>query len=183
MFEWLYKLLEPAVLIQIVIAVGLGIYAWDTRKIRKTSQQQNEIMQRPCLVPLVTLREDSSVNQDVLKGRPYPEQKVLDPGVTDSVKLRNIGNGPALKIRYEAQIQKKGVRCGGGILPYISKDEPESINLSPYISNQWGTVKLKLSYESLSGQSYESEMSIKESDAVVTDFKFRPCPTGGTCNP
>ena len=45
MCEWLCSWLEPAVLIQIVIAVGLGVYAWDTRKLRKSSQRQNEISQ------------------------------------------------------------------------------------------------------------------------------------------
>jgi len=175
--------------VQILIFVGLIWYAWDTRKIRKASQrqieisqEQNEVMQKPCLVPLVKERGDSSVERDVLKDRPYPEQRVLDPNVAGSIagsiQLRNIGNGPAFNIRYEAQLQELGVGCGKGALPYIPKERDESIHLSASISNQGqGAVRLKLSYESLSGRRYESEMCIKGWDAVVADYQFRSCPS------
>ena len=172
MCEWLYKLIEPAVLIQIVIAVGLGVYAWDTRKLRKSAQEQNEIMQKPCLVPVTKRRGQASIEQDILKDRQYPNERVLDPDVPGDVQLRNIGNGPAFNVRYEAQLQKQN-GCLTGALPYIPKEGTESIFLGASISNARGNVKLKLSYESLSGRSYESEMSIKEWDAVVSDWIFR----------
>ena len=46
----------------------------------------------------------------------------------DSVQLRNIGNGPAFNIRYEAQFEE---REGGpkGALPYLAKGETESTYL------------------------------------------------------
>ncbi len=158
--------------VQILIFLGLIWYACETLKIRITSQQQNEIMQKPCLVPLLKERAASSVEQDALKGRPYPQQRVLDSSVAGAVKLRNIGNGPALNIRYEAQLQKQNA-CLKGALTYIPKDGEESTDLSASISNAWGAVRLKLSYESLSGRSYKSEMSITGWDGVVTDYKFR----------
>ncbi|MDE2758649.1 MAG: hypothetical protein OXI92_19120 [Acidobacteriota bacterium] len=163
--------------VQILIFFGLIWYAYETLKIRKISQEQNEIMQEPRLVPLVKERADSSLERDVLKDRLYPEQRVLDPSVTGSVRLCNIGNGPAFNVRYEAQFQNRE-GWPKGALPYIAKGETESTYLSASISNEgWGAVRLKLSYESLSGRSYESEMSIKGSDAVVTDYQFRSCPS------
>ena len=177
MWPWI----EPAnFVVQLVIAAGLIWYTCETWKIRKasqeqiaTSQEQNEIMQKPCLVPLVKERGGLSIERDVLKDHPYPEQRVLNPSVAGSVRLRNIGNGPAFNIRYEAQLQEQE-GCRKGALPYIAKGETESTYLSASISNEGrGAVRLKLSYESLSGRSYESEMSIKEWDAVVTCYQFR----------
>ena len=176
--------------VQILIFLGLIWYAFETRKIRKAShkqidtshkqidisQEQNETMQKPCLVPSVKQRANSSVNQDVLKDRRYPDERVINPDVAGNVRLCNIGNGPAFNVHYEAQIQKRDV-CLTGALPYIPKGGTESIGLSASISNGLGNVRLKLSYESLSGQSYESEMSVKEWDAVVSDWQFRSCPS------
>ena len=127
-------------------------------------------MQKPCLVPSVKQRTISSVNQDILKDRRYPEERILDD-VAGNVCLCNIGNGPAFNVRYEAQNQKQNV-CSGA-LPYIPKGGTESISRRASISNGSEKVRLKLSYESLSGRSYESEMSIKEWDAVVSDGQFR----------
>ena len=58
MCEWLLKLIEPEVFIQCLILLGLIWYACETLKLRKASQEQNEIMQKPCLVPLI--RENES---------------------------------------------------------------------------------------------------------------------------
>ena len=129
-------------------------------------------MQKPCLVPVAKRRGQSSVEREALKGHARSEEGVLDADVAGDVQLRNIGNGPAFNIRYEAQFQERE-GCPKGALPYIPKGGTESISLSASISNGWGNVRLKLSYESLSGRRYESEISITEWDGVVSDWQFR----------
>ena len=183
MCEWLCSWLEPAVLIQIVIAVGLGVYAWDTRKLRKSSQRQNEIsqelneaMQKPCLVPLVQKNEsrvDATLwlNERILRGT---------SGNTGDVVFHNIGNGPAFNIRYGVQEQ-----TGDGFLPYILPQEKEPAtlplnHLRSLLSNQdEEELSLLLSYESLSGRRHQSTLLIREgldSMLVVTDCQFRSYP-------
>lgn len=182
MCEWLCKWLEPAVLIQIFIAVGLGVYAWDTRKLRKSSQTQNEIsqeqnerMQRPCLVPSV--RENMGVDATL-----WSHERVLlgTAGDTGRVIFHNIGNGPAFNVRYGSQGQNSE-----GFLPYILQQgkEPSTIplnHLRSLLSDQEEEeIGLLLSYESQSGQRHESKLLIREgldSKLVVTDCQFRSYP-------
>ena len=173
MCEWLYKLLEPAVLIQIVIAVGLGVYAWDTRKLRKSAQEQNEIMQKPCLVPLVQKNESRAnatlwLNERILRGT---------SGNTGDVVFHNIGNGPAFNIWYGVQEQ-----TGEGFLPYIlpQEEEPTTLplnHLRSLLSNQdEEEMIVSLSYESLSGRHYKSTIRIREdtnSRLAVSNCQFQ----------
>ena len=58
--------------VQILIFIGLIWYAWETRDLRKASQEQNKIsqeqneaMQKPCLVPLVQKRDDRDLDTAV----------------------------------------------------------------------------------------------------------------------
>ena len=177
MYGWLEQV---AVLIQLGIFLGLLYYAIETYKIRKVSQQQNETMQRPCLVPSVRVRDDFDTAVENLSGNPYPGYRlVYDESDTSHVVLHNIGSGPAFNIRHEVQ-SPKGVKKDNlsGYLPYIRREGGESILLvaSNLTSENRDTdVVFKLSYESLGGHRYESEMCIetRKNEPVVTDYKFR----------
>ena len=181
MCESLWGWLEPANIIQCLIFLGLAVYAWDTRKIRKTSQEQNEIMQKPCLVPYVLNRVDIDVVADAVECGPYPEERVLG-GFTSAgrVALHNIGNGPAFNIQYEVLIKEKPKKYVNGYLPYIPQGEEDPTPLLQLASNldpgdQDTEVVFKLSYESLSGRHYDSKLHIRRgtrSELVVADCRF-----------
>ena len=166
--------------VQILILGGLIYYAIETHMIRKVSQQQNETMQRPCLVPSVQVRDDCDTAVENLRGNPYPGYRVVyDESDTGHVVLHNIGSGPAFNIRHEVQ-SPKGTKKNNlsGYLPYICRQGKESILLvaSNLISEYPDKdVVLKLSYKSLGGHRYESEMCIKnrENKPVVTCYEFR----------
>ena len=162
------------VLVQIFIAILLFCYTRETYKLRKTAEEQIETMLRPCVVPLVKERSDSSVRMDIDKGCQSPELRVLDPGRGESIRLHNIGNGPAVNIEIEASFVDLDIKDLKESLPYIAKDGKEATYLGASISNSGrGAVRIKLSYQSLSGQSYKSTMRIKDWDAVVTDLEFQ----------
>ena len=180
MYEWLHKLLEPAVFIQCLIFVGLVVYACETWKIRRTSQEQNETMQKPCLVPSVQERDDFDTAVENLSGNPHPGYRIVyDESDTGHVMLHNIGSGPAFNVKHEVQ-SPRGVKKDhlSGYLPYIRREGKESIllvasNLVP--ENPDNDVVFKLSYKSLGGRRYESEICIKnrQNKPIVTCYQFR----------
>ena len=181
MCEWLLKLIEPEVFIQCLIFLGLIWYAWETLKLRQASQEQNEILQKPCLVLLVRRREDIEIGTDIIAGIPYPEERILDGewSGTGHVALHNIGNGPAFNIRHETHKQEAPCGSSGrGYLPYILQGRKEPIlqvpsNLIP--DDEDKEVEFKVSYESRSGDRYLSTMYIgrgRISEPVVTKCQF-----------
>ena len=110
--------------VQILILAGLIWYACETRKIRKTSQEQvetsqrqieisqeqNETMQKPCLVPSVQERDDFDTAVENLSGNSHPGYRVVyDESDTGHVVLHNIGSGPAFNIQHEVQ-SPRGVK-------------------------------------------------------------------------
>ena len=166
MWPWI----EPAnFVVQLVIAAGLIWYTCETWKIRKasqeqiaTSQEQNEIMQKPCLVPSVRVRDDCDTAAENLSGNLYPGYRVVEnEPCTGHVALRNIGSGAAFKHPATRQVQSpKGIKKDhlSGYLPYIRRQGKESILLvaSNLISEYPDKdVVLKLSYENLGGHRYD----------------------------
>ena len=171
MCEWLCGWLEPANLIQFAIAVGLGFYAWDTRKIRKLSQEQIEVMQKPCLVPNVRARTHRVVGE--------VSDDITYHGVMTSgnVTLHNIGNGTAFNIRLEIQKQEEPKESSKGYMPFLpagSEAMTSIVTNELYTSKQHEKVKLKLSYVSQSGKSYESAIQVQPGNTllIVTDISF-----------
>ena len=177
--------------VQILILFGLIWYAWETLKIRKISQEQNETMQRPCLVLSVRKRRDMDTATDALGGNPYPEQKVPDgqQSGTGHVELHNIGTGAAFNIKYEVLIQGKRKNFHSGSLPYISSGKKAPVLLieqSFSTSDQHEEVKLGLLYNSLSGRRHESVLRFRQgtgSEPVVSHCQFRSFPPQGGAAP
>lgn len=167
--------------VQILIFLGLVYYARETLKIRKVSQEQNEITQRPCLVPLSEQRDFTSA---VLSGSSYDTGERVLAGVGpnsgsdgNNVGLRNIGNGHAFNVRYEVQHQgMTKVSREDSYLPYVLRQEPERIYLSLNSLREYEDSELTLSYESLGRRRYESKIRIErdyEQQLVLTDFQFK----------
>ena len=177
--------------VQILILFGLIWYAWETLKIRKTSQkqiaisqEQNETMEKPCLVLSVRKRRDLDTATDVLGGNPRPGLSVPDAqqSGTGHITLHNIGAGPAFNIQYEVRIQGEPKKFTKACLPYISKGEQRPIFLT---ENDFSTldqhedVEFMVSCKSLSGWRYESVIHLQQtpgSESVVTEFQFRTYP-------
>ena len=176
----MWELMNVENVIQCFILLALVWYAWDTRKIRKISQEQNETMQKPCLVPLVQVRADLDTAVENLSGNPYPGYRVVeDEPRTSHVELHNIGSGPAFNIRHEVQ-SPKGIKKDhlSGYLPYVRREGKETVLLvaDNLISEDPDKdVVLTLSYESLGGRRYESEICIqgRHNEPVVTCYQFR----------
>ena len=182
MWEWV----EPAgLLVQVAIAIGLVIYTLETWRLRRAAQEQNETMQKPCLVLLVRRREDIDIGADGVQSIPYPEERILDGewSGTGHVALHNIGNGPAFNIRYK--IQKQEPPFGSteqGYLPYILRGNKEPVlqvpdNLGPGDGDK--EVGFTMSYESHNGRRYESEIYTRRGrrrELIVTRCEF---PTAG----
>ena len=189
MYDWICNLLEPDVLVQWLIFLGLIWYAWETWKLRKVSQDQNEIMQKPCIVPVVRdrstddARDILSVAYDVQAGI-TPEHNAIDFSGTHRAGLQNIGDGAAFNVRYETQKSKWGRDIGCGRFLYIPRGERVTTHLiseqfAP--SDQHEPVKLKVSYESPSGQRYEITMRTQqvkyqdaETETLVTELRETP---------
>ena len=166
--------------VQILILAGLICYACETWKIRKTSQEQNEIMQKPCLVPLV--RKDRSTEMIL-----YSDTEMVLDDTAGGITLHNIGNGPAFNIEFEAPGENPK-----NFLPYIPNQSKERTTLSleqlrsllsPYQDED--EVKLSLLYDSLSRRRYESKFLIRRvvpsNLLVVRNCQFREItspPTG-----
>lgn len=182
MSQWLLEVIEPAVLVQWLILLGLILYALETWRLRKSAQEQNEIMQKPCLVLLVRGREDIDINTDAVAGIPHPGERILDDqwSGTFHVALHNIGDGPAFNIEYEIQKEEQMTgSTGQGYLPYIRQGGKESVNQVTATldsGDQEKEVGFKLSYESRIGRRYESEIRIQpglRGELVVTRCNFQ----------
>ncbi len=169
--------------VQIIIAVLLCKYARDTLKLRQASQEQNEILQMPCLVLLVQRREDIDIVADGVEGVPYPEEWILEDkwSGTGHISVQNVGYGPAFNVCYE--IQKQDPSTGTterGYLPYILRGEKEPVcqvasNLDPGDEDENAVVRFKLSYESHSGCRHASEINIRRGtrqELVVSKCQF-----------
>ena len=166
-------------LIQLFILVVLIYYTRETWVIRRISQEQNEIMQKPCLVPSCGPRDyDMAV---LSKGDFNSGERIL-AGIGSNqhyVGLRNIGNGNAFNVRYKFQQQEAPAVCREGYdLPYVLRQKEEPICLplnclSPSGEHEYS--ELTLSYESLGKRRYESKIRIHADDGelVMTDFQFK----------
>lgn len=174
MCDWLCRWLEPAILIQCLIFIGLIWYACETWKLRKTSQEQNETMQKPCLV--LSVEERDYFNAKLSQGGNNAGDKKLSKGKPNQYLLRNIGNGPALNVRYEVQyLGESKAQPAHSYLPYVSQLKQEGIYLSSSEFNETSDSEITLSYGSLGKRCYESKIRIHRENGslVAVDFRFR----------
>ena len=159
-------------IVQILILAGLIWYALETWRIRKASLDQNEIMQKPCLVPVCERRDRTSW----VLAEGAPSERILASGGSNNkgVELCNIGNGPAFNVRYK--VQHQGETKEDSYLPYVLLQESEHTYLSLNSLREYEDSELTLSYESLGKRRYESKIRIKrdyEHQLVPNYFQFK----------
>jgi hypothetical protein len=155
--------------VQCLIFVGLVWYTFETRRIRKTSQDQIEATQKPCLAFSTTARDFNDAVLD--RGDVVGAMTVLCP--EGLAQLENVGCGSAVNVQYEliptdpastvARLKGYviGMRPGEKFQPPI----PQGI----LANNEWQCV---LTYESLSGRRYETKVIVN--NLVLTSFRFGP---------
>lgn len=187
MCEWLLKLIEPEVFIQFLIFLGLIWYACETLKLRKASQDQNELKQKPCLLPVGKQRDDDDIKSTLFQARDKsvgikPEQIEIAYSANGHASLQNVGYGTAFDVEWEIQKREPAKQFKTGRCLFIPKGQRVTTNLVKdefYTSNQTEDVKLKLSYKSLSGRRYENLMPIRQdnkSETIVVECQFREIP-------
>lgn len=157
-------------LVQCAVLVALVWYAVETWRIRRASQEQAEAVHKPCLT-LVTAARD--YDEAVLEMDGAVGGMIVAPR-EGNVALQNMGNGPAVNVRYE----------------FIPLNPPQGANVarpSGYLQNipAGGTFVMQVArgvlrnleyeflttYESLSGHRYESRIILN--NLVLTTFDFR----------
>lgn len=172
MCEWLLKWTEPAVLIQCLILLGLIWYACETWKLRRASQEQIEVMEKPCVVPSVVVRPEWG-GGEVSHETTFHGVMVFGRGVS----ILNIGKATAFDIEYEIQKHEEPKVSRKGYLPILPDGQDAIIGipieeLNP--SKQHKQTSLKLSYVSQSGKRYTSLTKFRSGNQliVVTDISF-----------
>jgi hypothetical protein len=94
MRDWLDYL---SFVVQVLLLAGLVWYTIETRRIRKTSQEQVEATLRPCVSLSTTARDF----QEAVLGMDEADSAVVLRCPQGMVQIENIGVGPAFNIRYE----------------------------------------------------------------------------------
>ena len=149
--------------IQAGALIALIVYACDTRAIKKASLEQAEAAQKPCLVLVTESRDydETAVQADGAMGGAVIARR-------NRVALENVGNGPALNVRYDFRPRDpSNISRPRGYLPEIiaGRSLELAVPRSIFDTDDYEAV---LQYESMSRQKYES--SIVVTRGVVTEF-------------
>ncbi len=176
MYEWSLKWIEPAVLIQCLILLGLIWYACETWKLRRASQEQIEVMEKPCVVPSFLVRPEW-VGGEVSHETTYQGVMIFGP----TVQILNIGKATAFDIEFEIQKHEETKVSRKGYLPFLPHGKDAFIRIKRdelVTSKEQMDITLKLSYVSQSGKSYTSSTTVRPNDnlgnnlGIVTDVSF-----------
>jgi len=156
-------------LVQFAILAVLIWYALETLRIRRASQEQAEAQQRPCLTLVTASREHGEA---VLDMNGIVGGMIVAPR-EGNVALQNMGNGPAVNVRYEfnpvnppqgANVARprgylQNIPAGGTFVMAVAREVLRNLE-----------YEFVTSYESLNGQNYESRIAIN--NLVLTNFHF-----------
>jgi len=154
--------------VQCLLFLSLIWYALETRRIRKTSQEQVETSQKPCLTLSAQSRqfENAVLEMDGVHGA----QIVHAP--EGMLHLINVGLGPAFNVVYEftAANPPANIARPNGYLVHILLRESATIPVARQLirGNKWS---VKLQYDSLTGRRYETRIVID--DLVLTTVSHR----------
>jgi hypothetical protein len=158
--------------IQVIALIALIVYAWDTRRIKKASQEQAESAQKPCLV-LVTDSRD--FDETVLETNGAAGGAVIAPR-NGNVALQNVGNGPALNVSYDFRpLDPSNISRPHGYLPNIMVGKSLVLAVPRGILDAQD-YEVVFQYDSMSRQRYQSRIVITKK--VVTAFRFGPATSG-----
>jgi hypothetical protein len=158
--------------VQCLLFVGLVWYTIETRKIRKTSQQQVKASQdqieatlRPC-VTFSTATRDYNEAVFGMNGA-VGAMTVLCP--EGRAQIENVGFGPAVNVRYEltptdlnsTRARPEGYLVGIRVGQVFGPPIPRGI----LANNEWRCI---FTYESLSGRSHRTTVMLN--NLVLTSF-------------
>jgi hypothetical protein len=131
---WYYVAGIVSAVAAVVGLVGLFYYAHETTKLRRISQNQLEAMSKPCVV--------------------FIEQEVT--GSEMPLQIKNVGNGPALNIRWKAINAKNWVEE-----PVLAKGESRLTLLRTEAIINGGQAVICV-YESMSRRGYQTDTGFSE---------------------
>ena len=162
--------------VQCLILLALIWYAIETLKIRRASQQQAkasqeqaEAQQRPCLTLATAAREyeEAVLNMHGAVGG------MVVSAVEGNVVLQNMGNGPAVNVRYHFNPvnppQDANVARPNGYLQNIPAADIFVMAVAHGVLRNL-EYEVVTSYESLSGHKYESRIAVN--NLVLTAFHY-----------
>lgn len=148
----------------------LGLYAWDTRKIRLAAQDQTEGQQKPCITLCATARDPADA---IVEANGVVGAMVLATQ-EGNLALQNLGNGLALKVRYDfTQISPRGAEATyrrGSYLQHMAAGKSFPIPV-PHARLRNTDCEFVATYESLGGRKYKSRIQV--TNAVITEISFR----------
>jgi hypothetical protein len=144
------------VILLLVSAVLVGWYLWETRKMRTAAEAQVTKSQQ--LVTAAQQQVEASLQQVEATFRPAVVA-TAGPSVSALPYLVNIGNGPAIEIRWSITNSK----LGGNISYLEPRQEPYELNVggikslyNAALQVSSNTVSIECEYRSLSGRKYTS---------------------------
>ncbi len=150
-------------IIQFLLLVGLVLYAYETWKIRKISQEQVETLQKPCLTLSATTRpfEDAVLE---MHGSNSAQVLHCPEGV---LHLINVGLGPAFNVNYTLTPKnpKSSIARPTGYLIHILLRESAIVPV-PRGLIQGAEWMFVVRYDSLTGRRYETAITID--DLILT---------------
>lgn len=145
-------------------------YVRETLKIRKAAEEQVEGLQKPCLMLSTEARE---LDEVVLQMDDTAGAMIVGQS-RGRIAVENIGSGPAINISCRLKAtdfrnQESAVTHES----YLQNLSPRGVfeTAVPRETLRFVDYDFSLSYESLSGRSYETVISIK--DLVLTRSTFR----------
>jgi hypothetical protein len=131
---WYYVAGIASAVAAVVGLAGLFYYAHETTKLRRISQNQLEAMSKPCVV--------------------FIEQEVT--GSEMPLQIKNVGNGPALNIRWKTINGKNWVEE-----PVLAKGESRLTLLRTKTIINGGQAVICV-YESMSRRGYQTDTGFSE---------------------
>ena len=154
--------------VQFLALIGLVVYAIETYKMRKASQDTMEGLSKPCITFWAELRD----GQDAILNMHGATGNLVARPDSGSFVINNLGNGLALNLRY-----------------YITRNDPQldapanrrwryiptvpasaRVGLVETIAGYGGEHEATFEYESIGGRKYRS--TIRLNHRVITSFKF-----------
>jgi hypothetical protein len=163
-------------IVQTLGVIGLGIYCFETYKIRKASQDQVAASQRiiqaameqveglskPCIAFSAQLRDGADA---ILQMHGAVGNLIVLPD-GGSYQIQNIGNGPALNLKYF--FARDNDERDWRYLPAVLVTQRATLveTLGGYNAEHVATFE----YESIGGRKYRSTISLNHH--VITAFNF-----------
>jgi hypothetical protein len=156
-------------LINSITFVALIWYCWETRRLRIIAQDQLEALSKPCLTIWADLRNQAdailSMNQAV--------GNTVVRGDDGSFVALNIGNGPALNVKYIFRTLDAEGRKPRADPSYVPTLLPaQKVALPQPINAYTGNYEIVFEFESFSGRSYQSIVTLN--GRVLVAFQFQP---------